>query len=102
MKYRKRFIIFNLLAGLTTLMFSCESKKTTLEVIKSIKLSFPSASAIEFDQNKLYVFGDDATHLLILDTGDTILDSIHYWPKNVSRISKEEKPDIESAFIRDS
>jgi hypothetical protein len=32
------------------------------------KLEYPSASSIEFYEGKLYVMGDDATKLLVLDT----------------------------------
>ncbi len=83
-------------------MFSCQNEKPTIQFITSKELSFPSASAIEFYNNKLYVFGDDAPYLLVLSPNYQVLDSIGYWAQKVDRISKDEKPDIESAVIIDS
>jgi hypothetical protein len=57
------------------LFYSCSSKETSSDVqIK--KLDYPSASSIEYFDKKLYVMGDDATNLLILDTNLNIIDSI--------------------------
>lgn len=60
---------------------------------------FPSASAIEFYNNKLYLLGDDATFLLVLDSNYQPFDSISYISDKVYRLSKNIKPDIESVTI---
>jgi hypothetical protein len=99
MKYRKKFIICSLLAGLTVSINSCNKKGPTVKLLSAQSLSIPSASAIECYKDRLFVFGDDATYLLILSPTYQILDTIHYLPKTVGRLSKESKPDIESAII---
>ena len=77
---------------------SCK-EQPVLQLIKNTELNFPSASAIEFYNNKIYVFGDDAPYLLIVDTDHQPIDSINYWGNESRRISKKTKPDIESCFI---
>lgn len=88
------------MAGLTALIYSCNKQQPVLKLINSTELNFPSASAIEFYQNKVYVFGDDAPHLLILNPDYQPIDSISYWNNALPRIPREMKPDIESCFIR--
>jgi hypothetical protein len=63
------------------------------------KLEYPSASSIEFYEGKLYVMGDDATKLLVLDTYLNIVDSmpIISYPEN--RIPKDIKPDLEASAL---
>jgi hypothetical protein len=81
---------------------SCRAKKQDFlfELIAFKQLdSFPSASALEYDNGKLYVFGDDAPYLLVMDTSWQQLDTIVYSADSSYRISKETKPDIESAAI---
>ncbi|MBD0369126.1 MAG: hypothetical protein ICV53_23865 [Flavisolibacter sp.] len=58
---------------------------------------FPSASALQSHNNQLYVFGDDAKHVLILDNDQVLKDSILLFPAKGKRINKNEKPDIEAA-----
>lgn len=66
------------------------------------KLNYPSASSVEFYKNKLYVMGDDATDLLVLDTNLNVVDSIPIITYNGRRIPKDIKPDLEaSALISD-
>lgn len=67
--------------------------------MQSKRIDFPSASAIEFYDNKLFVFGDDAPLMLVLSTEYELLDTIRLVPNVNGRISKDEKPDIESATI---
>jgi hypothetical protein len=80
-------------------MFSCARNSPPLQLLTSTELNFPSASAIEFYQDKLYVFGDDATYLLVLSGSYQPIDSISYWPEKIQRITKKKKPDIESSLI---
>ena len=61
------------------------------------KLDYPSASSIEYVDGKLYLMGDDATYLLVLDTSLNIIDSIPLLSYAEKRIPKETKPDIEAS-----
>jgi len=65
------------------------------------KLDYPSASGIEFYDGKLYVIGDDATNLLVLDSNLNIVDSIPIIDYPGRRIPKDIKPDIEAVALRD-
>lgn len=78
---------------------SCTGKAPILQLLDTKRLSIPSASAIEFYNNKLYVFGDDATYLLVLSPDYQTSDTAHYLPQSVGRLPKETKPDIESATL---
>lgn len=60
---------------------------------------FPSASAIEYDSGQLFLFGDDAPYLLVLDTNYRRLDTVHFMPYTSYRVDKNRKWDIESAAI---
>ena len=62
-------------------IYSCRNKEILLEV-QIRKLDYPSASAIEYFDEKLYVIGDDATIVLVMDTSLNIIDSIPllYYP----------------------
>jgi hypothetical protein len=82
------------------LINSCRSKEPQLAFITSKVLAhFPSASALEYHEGKLFVFGDDAPYLLILDTGYRQLDTVQYLKDTGKRIAKQVKPDIEAASL---
>jgi len=67
------------------------------------KLGYPSASSIEYIDGKLYLVGDDATSILILDTALSVIDSIPFVAYPGRRIPKDVKPDFEaSAFYGDN
>jgi len=70
-------------------------------LLDSKKLTdFPSASAIEYDgQGRLYVFGDDAPYLLMMDTAYNRTGMVLYSIDSAFRIDKSEKADIESATM---
>lgn len=83
-------------------MVSINSKTSAqafLQLVTEKTLNFPSASGIEYYNDKLYVFGDNATHLLILSPDYNQADSVLYWKSNEKVIDKQDKPDIESAMI---
>lgn len=101
MKYRKKLIIYSLLAGLTVSISSCRQQQD-LQLLHSLKgLDFPSASATEFHNGKLYVFGDDAPYLLILNSDYQTIDTVFFWEKVDGRISKKTKHDIEAAMMEE-
>jgi hypothetical protein len=70
------------------------------EFVKSLLLTeFPSGSSINFYKDKLYLIGDDATHILVLDKEYQRLDEIALFKFDGKRISKEEKIDLETSTI---
>ena len=73
-----------------------------LELLKTTHLAdYPSASALEFYNNRLYVAGDDATSILILTANHKVVDHIDLFRSKEKRIDKKEKADLEaSAIIR--
>ncbi len=88
------------MAGLMVLTSSCKQSNVSLQLLSSKRLhNFPSASALEFKANKLYVFGDDASYLLVTDTSYNTLETVSYFTDSSYRISKDTKPDIEAAAI---
>jgi len=63
------------------------------------KLDYPSASSIEYYDGKLYLMGDDATKLLVLDTNLNIIDSFPIISSSGNRIPKATKPDLEASAL---
>ena len=76
---------------------SCGESHLLKDVVKIE--NYPSASGIEYFDNKFYVVGDDARNLLILDSNLQVLDSILLYPGSSTRISKDTKPDLESVSL---
>lgn len=61
--------------------------------------NYPSGSGLAYLNNKIYLIGDDAVNLAILDTAFTITDSIKLVDSVQQRIPKTLKPDLEAATI---
>lgn len=88
------------------LLASC-GNNIVLQDVKKLDHS-PSASAIEYADRSVYVMGDDANQLLVLDSTFCIKDSIElysYSPKESfgpeKRIPRDRKPDLEAmTFLR--
>src|SRR6188508_2560555 len=80
------------------LLFSC-SNKSNMSDVQIKKLDYPSASSIEYYDGKLYLAGDDATKLLVLDTNLNIVDSIPIISYPENRIPKDIKPDLEASAL---
>lgn len=84
-----------------TILISCnmanDNKIRLLD--KRELMNFPSASAIDFYNDKLYVTGDDARNMIVLDKSYTVLDSISLFPGTSLRIPKKEKNDLEASTI---
>ena len=87
-----RFLIILLLIA------SC-ARKDNMPGNQIKKLDYPSASSIEYFDEKLYVVGDDATNLLVLDTSLNIIDSIPLLSYPGKRIPKDTKPDLEASAL---
>ncbi len=77
---------------------SC-TEQPSLQLIDSRTLDFPSASGIEYYGGNLYLVGDNAPYFLVLSSSFQPIRKIAYWPDTTAVISKEEKPDIESALL---
>jgi hypothetical protein len=92
MKKIKGLLILPLLLAL-----SCSQDPILSEVVKI--RHYPSASGIEYFNNRFYVIGDDATQLLVLDSNLRAIDSIPLYAFNVNRLPKETKADLEAAGI---
>jgi len=74
---------------------SCRNNETVLESVKELP-DYPSASAIEFTDNKIFIAGDDANNILILDTNLAPIDSIPLYSFKERRIPKDVKADLEA------
>lgn len=62
---------------------------------------YPSASGIDYLDHAVYIIGDDANHLLILDSSLQTKDSITLFHFNEKRIPKKLKPDLEAMTTLD-
>lgn len=80
-------------------MFNGCTHLPSVQLLSSSVLDFPSASGIEFYRDTLYVFGDNATRLLLLTPDHQPLRSVAYVSSKDSVLSKDTKPDIESAMM---
>ena len=77
---------------------ACNPNKNVTD-LQIKKLDYPSASSIEYYDGKLYLIGDDATKLLVLDTNLNIVDSIPIISYPGNRIPKDIKPDLEASAL---
>jgi hypothetical protein len=72
----------------------------TLQLLQFLLLAnFPSGSSINFYENKLYLVGDDARTLIVLNTNYQLLDSLRLFNYPEKRIPKSQKMDLESSAI---
>jgi hypothetical protein len=70
-----------------------------IKLIKSASISyFPSGSTIEIFDDVLYIVGDDASEILLLDKDYNTLNKSEDRPE-IKRISKDEKIDLEASTI---
>ncbi len=78
-------------------IFGCGKK---LEIIKIVELNnYPSGSGMTLIKNQVFLIGDDAAYITIMDTSLRVVDSISLIPFNNNRIPKDIKPDLEAAAI---
>ena len=81
-------------------MSSCKTIVNDLRVEKILSLdNFPSGSSLEYYHNKLYLGGDDAAKLLVLDTNYNTIDSLTLFESTTRRIPKAIKADLEASAI---
>lgn len=82
------------------LLITQSSVAQDLKLLKTTYLpNYSSASSIDYFNGRLYVIGDDAPNMMILDTQHNVLDSLQLSNTKQRRISKAEKADLESSFI---
>ncbi len=83
-------------------MFNACRQSPAVELLSHKIIDFPSGSGLSFRNDTLYLFGDNAPSLLLLDKSYGEVGRYNYWKSNTPVIAKDEKPDIESAMIIDS
>jgi len=60
---------------------------------------YPSGSGLAYHNGRIYIVGDDATYILVLDSLLNVIDSIRIVESSEKRITKERKPDTEALAI---
>lgn len=74
--------------------------KPVIELIMSLLLTdFPSGSSVNYYDGKLYLTGDDANNMLVLDTNYQQLDAIRLFDFPEKRIPKNQKADFEASTL---
>lgn len=76
-----------------------DKKRIEASLLKVLKIEYPSGSTLNLYQDKLYLMGDDARGILILDTAFNYLDTLPVSGSESDRVSKVIKPDIESSEL---
>lgn len=98
---RNRFILFLLLTCFPAFLFpGCHTDNNLLQKVTPLS-SYPSASGIEYSNGQIFLIGDDANNLLILDTSLTIRDSIALFHFPGKTIPKPIKADLEAITLTD-
>ncbi|HQV60518.1 MAG TPA: hypothetical protein PLO70_06440 [Chitinophagaceae bacterium] len=86
-----------LLLLLSFFFISCSKKHKLQETIQLPH--YPSSSGISYFKKQIYITGDDAKHLLILDSNYLIKDSVTLYSHTEYKIPKATKPDLECVTI---
>ena len=74
--------------------------KAAIRLLHTLLLpDFPSASAVEYFEDRLYLVGDDATCIMVLDRDYGLIKSIPVIAAPGKRIPKKEKPDFEASAL---
>lgn len=92
----KRYFYISLILLIT---IACNKKNSSSLKKNSLLSHYPSASGAEYFNNHVYIIGDDAKYILILDSSLAIKDSISLYSFPEKKIPKAIKPDIESIAI---
>ncbi len=88
------------LLAITILSIQNKVYAQEIELLKSTHLPFyPSASTLEYYNNRLYVIGDDAPQMLVLDKEHQLVDSLLLFKNKGKRIGKDQKPDLEASVL---
>ncbi|WP_160713575.1 DUF6929 family protein [Chitinophaga solisilvae] len=74
--------------------------KVTVNILQTLTLpDFPSGSSINFHDGRLYIAGDDANYICVLDEQYQQIGKISLFEYPEKRIAKTEKTDLETAVI---
>ncbi|HUR67177.1 MAG TPA: hypothetical protein VMZ03_12580 [Chitinophagaceae bacterium] len=93
-----RSIITAILSFVLLIFSSCKNDNTVLTEVKELP-DYPSASGIELFKRKVYIIGDDANNMLVLDSNLNIIDSVPLYSYAEKRIPKQWKADLESITV---
>ena len=81
-------------------MLSINSYAQDIKLLRQTYLPhYPSASTLEYHKNLLYVIGDDAPQMLVLDNNHQAKDSMVLFASKTKRLSKRSKADLESTIL---
>ena len=95
---RKQIIC--VLAVILIVSIKNESRAQKIKLLKKTHLAdYPSASSLEYYKGRLYVIGDDASAVWILDSEHRFLDSIPLFSSTTKRIPPGIRADLESSTI---
>lgn len=100
MEYRFKNLVALVISG--AFMFaSCKNYKPGIKLLSIKETNYPSGSGLSFYENKIYLIGDDASQILIMDTTLNVTDSIRVHDSTGKRIPWQVKPDFEDmAFFQ--
>jgi hypothetical protein len=87
-----------LCAVIVFLSAGCGRNTSHLDKVTALP-DYPSGSGIAYLNKKLYLMGDDAPYLLVLDTAFNKMDTIHFFDAPGKRIPKDIKADPEAAAV---
>ena len=74
--------------------------KPEIEILESLWLpDFPSGSSINYYEGKLYIIGDDANTVLVLDSNYQCVEEIPVFNYPEKRIPKSVKDDLETSTL---
>ena len=74
--------------------------KAIITLLNFLLLSdYPSGSSIDYYDDHLYIIGDDANKLLVLDSNYSEVNTIPFFDHEEKRIPKAKKADLETAVI---
>lgn len=86
-----------LLFAACLLLVSCK-RSLTLKEYKELR-NYPSGSGIEYFKDRIYLIGDDANYLAVLNPSFEVIDTVNLVGSQQKSIAKELKPDIEAATL---
>ena len=92
--FTRLFFVLVILSGAT----ACSGPGSKLTAIKLLT-GYPSGSGLAYHNGRIYIVGDDAPYILVLDSLLNAIDSIRIIESSGKRIAKERKPDIEALAI---
>lgn len=78
---------------------SCKNHKPRITLLEFKQTNYPSGSGLSFYENKIYMVGDDASQVWVMDTALNVTDSIRIHDSTSHRIPWQVKPDYEDIAL---